>query len=62
MLLIRALRRTSINRQVLVMVGGPVLTLQPEIGWQVGADATAVDAQEAVSWAQGHWQPMPART
>jgi methanogenic corrinoid protein MtbC1 len=50
------------NRGVLVMVGGPVIALRPEIGWQVGADATAVDAQEAVNWAQAHWQPMPACT
>ena len=61
-LLIRALRRASINPRVLVMVGGPVLALRPQLGWQVGADATAIDAQEAVSRAQGHWQPMPART
>lgn len=61
-LLIRALRRASINPRVIVLVGGPVLALRPELGWQVGADATAIDAPEAVSRAQGYWQPMPART
>jgi methanogenic corrinoid protein MtbC1 len=61
-LLIEALRRASINRRVQVMVGGPVLTLRPQIGRQVGADATAFDAQDAVSWAQGHWQSMAAHT
>ena len=59
-LLIRALRRASLNRDVRLIVGGPVIAVRPEIAWQVGADATAIDAQEAANWAQAHWQALPA--
>jgi methanogenic corrinoid protein MtbC1 len=60
-LLIEALRRASINRRVSIAVGGPVLAFRPEIGGQVGADATALDAQQTVSWAQAHWQSTTAQ-
>jgi methanogenic corrinoid protein MtbC1 len=45
---IRALRRVSRNRAIAVMVGGPVVAAHPEIVTQVGADATAADARQAV--------------
>jgi methanogenic corrinoid protein MtbC1 len=54
-LLIKALRRASMNRSVAVMVGGPVVALRPEIGRQIGADATMLDAPSAASWAQRYW-------
>jgi methanogenic corrinoid protein MtbC1 len=61
-LLIKALRRASLNPHAVVMVGGPVLALRPEIARLVGADASASDAQEAASWMQGHWQSLMVRT
>jgi hypothetical protein len=42
------------------MVGGPVLALRPEIGRRVGADAIALDGQEAANWAQRYWQSITA--
>jgi methanogenic corrinoid protein MtbC1 len=59
-LLIKALRRASLNRSVAVMVGGPVLVLRPEIGLRIGADAIARDGQEAANWAQRYWQSITA--
>jgi MerR family transcriptional regulator, light-induced transcriptional regulator len=49
---IAATRRGSRNRNVCVMVGGPVLLSRPEIARQVGADATATDGPQAVQIAQ----------
>jgi len=45
---IRVLRRVSRNRAIGVMVGGPVVADHPEIATQIGADATAADARQAV--------------
>jgi MerR family transcriptional regulator, light-induced transcriptional regulator len=56
--LIKALRRASMNRKVAVLIGGPVVALRPEIGREVGADATAVDALAAARWAQRYWQSV----
>jgi methanogenic corrinoid protein MtbC1 len=61
-LLIKALRRASLNPHAAVMVGGPIITLRPEIARQVGADATASDAQDAADWMQGHWQSIAVQT
>jgi methanogenic corrinoid protein MtbC1 len=44
---IDAVRASSRNPAVVVMVGGPVFTLHPEWVAGVGADATARDAREA---------------
>jgi len=44
---IHALRRASRNRNLGVMVGGPVFIDHPELAAAVGADATAVDANYA---------------
>ena len=49
---IRAIRRLSRNRDVGVMVGGPVFIARPELATMVGADATAVDGRHAVLQAQ----------
>ena len=50
-LAIRAMRRASRNRAIGVMVGGPVFVGHPELVASVGADATAVDARQALEQA-----------
>ncbi len=49
---IGAIRRASRNRGVGIMVGGPILIEKPELAALVGADATAVDGQQAVARAE----------
>lgn len=49
---ILAVRRASRNRSIGVLVGGPVFIAHPEYVVQVGADAMATDAHEAVIKAQ----------
>jgi MerR family transcriptional regulator, light-induced transcriptional regulator len=46
--LIRCVRRSSKNRVVRVLAGGPLLVVQPQIAALVGADATAADAGQAM--------------
>ena len=48
---IRAVRRASRNRNVGVMVGGPLFSLRPDLALRVGADAAAADAPGAVQQA-----------
>ena len=62
--IIRAIRRTSRNRSIGVLVGGPVLVGKPELALMMGADATAEDGSMAVlqaeqicSWQVGNWSP-----
>ncbi len=50
--LIRAIRKSSKNRNVGVLVGGPALVARPELAASIGADATAKDGLEAVNWAE----------
>lgn len=45
---ITVIREVSKNREVCVLVGGPLFLSQPELVGQVGADATAIDGREAV--------------
>lgn len=45
---IRAIRRSSRNRSIGVMVGGPLFKDHPERVMRVGADATAADGRAAV--------------
>ena len=45
---ITTLRRSSRNKALMVMVGGPAFIAHPERAAQVGADATASDGNEAV--------------
>ena len=59
---IAIVRRKSRNPAVGVMVGGALFVERPELVAQVGADATAVDAAEALAKAQrfaisGKWGP-----
>lgn len=49
---IRMIRRSSRNRAVGIMVGGPLVLAQPDLVPLVGADATAVDARQAILQAQ----------
>lgn len=46
--IIEAVKRTSKNKSVPVMVGGPVFTQNPALAIQIGADAAAADAPTAV--------------
>lgn len=46
--LIRAIRKTSRNRSLRVMVGGPLLLARPQVAVLVGADGTAPDARQAM--------------
>jgi len=48
---IRRIRRASLNQTVGIMVGGPAFIGHPELVARVGADVTAVDANEAVDQA-----------
>jgi len=45
---VHTVRRHSRNPSVRVLVGGPLLLARPEIAAQVGADATALDARQAI--------------
>jgi MerR family transcriptional regulator, light-induced transcriptional regulator len=44
---IRSVRKAAINRQVGIMVGGPIFTLHPEYVSRVGADGAASDGRRA---------------
>jgi methanogenic corrinoid protein MtbC1 len=50
--MISDIRRTSRNREIGVLIGGPLLVAKPEIALSLGADATAVDGHEAVARAE----------
>jgi MerR family transcriptional regulator, light-induced transcriptional regulator len=50
--LVRAIRDCSRNRNVGVLVGGPVLLGRPELAQAIGADATANDAQQTAQWVE----------
>jgi MerR family transcriptional regulator, light-induced transcriptional regulator len=50
--LIRAVRRHSCNRDIGVLVGGPVFLEQPDLAERVGADAAAADGRMAVIYAR----------
>jgi len=45
---IACVRRVSMNKEVLVLVGGPIFNAHPEYVAQVGGDGTARDGQQAV--------------
>jgi len=44
---VNAIRRSSCNESIAVIVGGPVFTANPDLAVQIGADATAADAPTA---------------
>jgi len=50
---IRLVRRLSRNRDLGVMVGGPLLLVRPDLVARIGADMTATDAESAVRQANG---------
>jgi methanogenic corrinoid protein MtbC1 len=50
---IRDIRRASVNTDIKVMVGGPLLLTRPNLVQELGADASASDAPGAVREARG---------
>ena len=50
--MIKAVRRSSLNPHVKIMVGGSLIVDQPELVASLGADLSAIDAREAVTIAQ----------
>ena len=51
---IAEVRKASKNKGVCIMVGGPLFTLHPEYGSDIGADLVASDAQQAPSLVRLH--------
>ena len=49
---IRAVRLESRNKNITVMVGGPIFVAHPEYVDLVGADMTAADGRDAVIFAE----------
>jgi methanogenic corrinoid protein MtbC1 len=49
---ILAARKTSRNPRLSVMIGGPLLLRQPQLGEALGADGVSTDAVEALALAQ----------
>ncbi|MBV9538174.1 MAG: cobalamin B12-binding domain-containing protein [Acidisphaera sp.] len=58
--IVRAVRSASRNAEVMVLVGGPLLGIHPDLAEMVGADASAVDGRDAVTQAQ-HLLALAAR-
>lgn len=58
--LIESLRRASANPKLIVMVGGPSFLADPGLAAQIGADATALDGQQAVLRANDLLHPSTA--
>lgn len=56
--LISDIRKVSVNKGILVMVGGPLAQSVPDLATRVGADAVTLDAKEAVDVAG---QAVPVR-
>jgi MerR family transcriptional regulator, light-induced transcriptional regulator len=50
---IHEVRAASVNREIKVIVGGPLLQAQPGLAKDAGADASAVDAPDALRQARG---------
>jgi methanogenic corrinoid protein MtbC1 len=49
---IASIRQLSRNKDIAVMVGGPLISAQPELAGQVGADGTASDGKHAPGTAE----------
>lgn len=58
---IRALRRSSRNPAIGVLVGGAPFLAAPDLAQEVGADGTATDAAEAVRRAESFVRPIVGR-
>lgn len=50
--LIRNVRRASLNRGIGILVGGPIFLARPDLALESGADAMAVDGEQAVLQAE----------
>ncbi|MCE2870806.1 MAG: cobalamin B12-binding domain-containing protein [Oxalobacteraceae bacterium] len=50
--IIRRIRGCSANRQVKILIGGPLLVLSPDLYKEVGADGASADAASAVDLAR----------
>jgi methanogenic corrinoid protein MtbC1 len=59
--LLRAIRRTSCNPEIGVMVGGRVFSESPGLAALVGADATAADGRQATLQAETLLALLPTR-
>jgi methanogenic corrinoid protein MtbC1 len=59
--LIMSVRRVSKNRDICVLVGGRLFLARPELVAEVGADATAADAQGAVFCAEAAVRRLVSR-
>jgi len=49
---IAAARKTSLNPRLAIMIGGPLLVRQPQLGTTLGADGVSTDALDALALAQ----------
>jgi MerR family transcriptional regulator, light-induced transcriptional regulator len=58
---IRAIRRASVNRDIGILVGGPIFIAHPELVARVGADATAIDGGQAALQAENLLSLLPSR-
>lgn len=56
---VRAIRQSSREKSVIIMVGGQVFLDRPELAVQLGADATAQDGREAVMQLRSLLVPRP---
>jgi len=56
--LVSEIRKASLNRGILVLVGGAVAHSVPDLAARVGADVVTLDAKEAVEFAE---QAVPAK-
>jgi methanogenic corrinoid protein MtbC1 len=60
-LLIRNIRRLSRNREVAVLLGGPLTSEIPNLATRLGADGAGMDGRETLRWAQARF-PDSTRT
>jgi methanogenic corrinoid protein MtbC1 len=58
---VKLVRRASINKNIGILVGGPLLVEHPHLTSEVGADATAVDARSATVAAAALHAARPRR-
>lgn len=59
--LIKTIRQTSRNRDIVVLVGGRLFLEQPELVAEVGADGMALDARDALLRAEGAVKQLACR-
>jgi MerR family transcriptional regulator, light-induced transcriptional regulator len=59
--LIRGIRRASRNRDVAILLGGPLVGEVPNLAARLGADGASMDGRETLRWAQARF-PNSARS